>query len=279
MQGVVILIIASFFGCNADSIKSAVQAHFEFPENTAHEVIGCYPPDDCANDDYRPDKPTNCKEILDSGETVSKKYIIYPKGSNISVEVYCDMDTRGGGWTVIQRRFNGAVDFYRDWREYRIGFGTIPGERWIGLENIYHLTAHETNQLLVELTDKDGVKAYALYDAFAIGSEVDGYRLNTLQGYSGDAGDSLSHHVGQKFTTKDLDLDSFDFGNCAELYLGAWWYNDCFKYGSNLNGKFRNMQLLPTEEYPYRNWQGIIWSTFKRNGYFLSETRMLVRPQ
>lgn len=29
------------------------------------------------------------------------------------------MKTRGGGWTVIQHRRNGSVDFHRGWRDYK----------------------------------------------------------------------------------------------------------------------------------------------------------------
>ncbi|XP_072398452.1 fibrinogen C domain-containing protein 1-B-like [Diabrotica undecimpunctata] len=213
----------------------------------------------------------NCKEIFDSGVNISGIYEIQPTGSNKLINVTCDMETRGGGWTVIQRRIDGSVDFYRDWREYKFGFGDLNGEHWLGLESIYHLTAFEANLLLVELVDKDGINAYALYDSFAIGSEVEGYYLSTLKGYSGDAGDSLTYHLGQNFTTKDLDLDQ-SILNCAEEELGAWWYKSC--YQSNLNGKLRNI-FRPAA---YRD-KGINWLSFRDNNYFLSQTRMLVRPE
>lgn len=35
-------------------------------------------------------------------------------------QVFCDMKTRGGGWTVFQHRRNGSLDFYRGWRDYKL---------------------------------------------------------------------------------------------------------------------------------------------------------------
>ena len=46
-------------------------------------------------------------------------------------QVFCDMETSGGGWTIIQRRKSGLVSFYRDWKQYKQGDKYIPalGER------------------------------------------------------------------------------------------------------------------------------------------------------
>ncbi|XP_063427390.1 angiopoietin-1-like isoform X2 [Mytilus trossulus] len=54
-----------------------------------------------------------------------------------NVPVLCEK----GGWTVIQKRFNGAVEFNRNWTDYENGFGELHGEFWLGNKNIAQLTS------------------------------------------------------------------------------------------------------------------------------------------
>ncbi|XP_061390030.1 angiopoietin-2-like [Musca vetustissima] len=115
-------------------------------------------------------------------------------------------------WTTIVRRMDGSVNFYRNWRSYKMGFGNPPhGEYFIGLERLHELTTAVPNiELKVILRDWQGEDRYALYDGFQIGNEAEKYRLKVLGKYSGTAGDSLAYHKGMKFTTFDEDNDNND---------------------------------------------------------------------
>ncbi|TMW41512.1 hypothetical protein DOY81_013409, partial [Sarcophaga bullata] len=58
----------------------------------------------------------------------------------------------GGVWTVIERRINGSVDFYRNFSEYKTGFGNIDGEFFIGLDKLHALTSTlKPVELLIQL--------------------------------------------------------------------------------------------------------------------------------
>ena len=73
--------------------------------------------------------------------------------NNGRLTVNCDMDTDGGGWTVIQRR-NADLDrvnFTRSWEDYDNFFGDLDGEFWIGLKNIYELTNQQEMMLRISV--------------------------------------------------------------------------------------------------------------------------------
>lgn len=93
--------------------------------------------------------------------------------SNEPFYVACDDETENGDWLIIQKRQDGSVDFYRDWLQYENGFGDIEGEFFIGLKKLYALTNYNGPQeLLIVMEDANATKAYAKYDAFAIGNET-----------------------------------------------------------------------------------------------------------
>ena len=76
--------------------------------------------------------------------------------------VYCDMKNHGGGWTVFQRRTNGKVDFFRDYKQYQYGFGDVQASYWLGLDALHGLTWQES-ELYVDLVANDTHHASARY--------------------------------------------------------------------------------------------------------------------
>ncbi|XP_061176302.1 ficolin-1-like [Saccostrea echinata] len=211
-------------------------------------------------------KYRDCATILEKNPGQKGKdgvYTIYPDGKQ-KKKVYCDMTTKGGGWTAIQRRQDGSTDFYRQWSEYKQGFGNPSKNYWIGNDAIYELTKNKDQELRVELQRFNGEKAYAQYSTFYVGDEGSKYRL-TVSGYSGTAGDSLDYHNGMKFSTKDQDNDS-NSGNCAITWHGAWWNKSCHQ--SNLNGKYATSAV--------KNWKYPVWQHWKYNEA-LQKTMMMIR--
>ena len=77
------------------------------------------------------------------------------------------METDGGGWTVFQRRFNGELDFYRYWLEYKNGFGNITSEFYLGMDNIFYLSNQKVYSLRIDFEEWDEKQYFALYEAFA----------------------------------------------------------------------------------------------------------------
>ncbi|KAH8395366.1 hypothetical protein KR222_003016, partial [Zaprionus bogoriensis] len=187
--------------------------------------------------------------------------------------VICNNSIAGPGWLVIQRRFNGSVSFYRNWKEYKRGFGNLNGEFFIGLEKLRAITALEPFELYIHLEDFEGQTRYAKFDEFAIGDEKDSYALNALGVYSGNAGDSLRSHSKMKFSTYDRDNDRELRRNCAFLHVGAWWYNRCVD--SNLNGQYIDGGNYEEKLFA----RGMCWRAWRGHNYGYKSTQMMIRPK
>ena len=81
-------------------------------------------------------------------------------------------------------------------------------------------------------------------------------------------GDSLTYHLGQKFSTRDQDNDKDLSGSCAVRHKGAWWFKLC--YAAHLNGVyFQNGRIDHT---------GVVWHSWKKSFYSLKFTEMKIKP-
>ncbi|XP_050072955.1 microfibril-associated glycoprotein 4-like [Anopheles maculipalpis] len=171
-----------------------------------------------------------------------------------------------GEWIVFQWRFNGSLLFNRTWAEYRAGFGDTQAEHWLGLDNLQQLLAQGRHELLVVMESFQGATVYAHYTVFGIGTVMEQYAIKVIGKYSGTAGDSLTFHVGAKFTTFDQDNDTHEL-NCATLYNGGWWFKNC--YSCFLNGEY----VTETKGVE----KGLIWFAFTGPFNSLKSTKMMIR--
>ena len=208
------------------------------------------------------DPKQDCLSFRQSGLTHNGLYRLKKDGFDFST-VYCDQETMGGGWTVIQRRQDGSVDFNRKWHDYKVGFGKLFGEMWIGNDNIHELTkaskAPKKSELLVTMRMKGQSKmVYAKYDIFMVGDEASKYLL-TISGPSGNATttSSMLYYNNKRFTTKDADNDNYS-ANCASKYSGGWWFNSCWVQ-AHLNGIYKFVQ---TSDAIFWNWSSKIQPEF-----------------
>lgn len=217
----------------------------------------------------------DCDQVYQSGGLrYAGDYVIaiQPNSETSPFKVACEA-VAGAGWIVVQRRTNGQVSFNRKWSEYRAGFGDLTGEFWLGNDKIHEITSSGDWTLRVEMEDLEGTPFWAEYERFQVDNETQRYRVH-VSGYRGTAGDSLlSSRLGidgARFSTYDRDNDGKPFENCADLFMGGWWYNEC---RSHLNGEYAPRELLNSV---FMN-HGVVWSTAQhRRG--LQSVKMLLRP-
>ncbi|XP_041490290.1 tenascin-X isoform X2 [Microtus oregoni] len=209
--------------------------------------------------------PRDCGEEMQNGPSTSKTTTIFLNGNRERpLDVFCDMETDGGGWLVFQRRMDGQTDFWRDWEEYAHGFGNISREFWLGNEVLHSLTQAGDYSMRVDLrAGKEAV--FAQYDFFRVDSATENYRLH-LEGYHGTAGDSMSYHSGSVFSARDRDPNNLLI-SCAVSYRGAWWYKNC--HYANLNGLYGS-----TVDH-----QGVSWYHWKGFEFSVPFTEMKLRPR
>ncbi|XP_049536603.1 fibrinogen-like protein A [Anopheles darlingi] len=205
---------------------------------------------------------SSCREVPSN---VSGSYLIRVNNESEPFRAYCEQQAFDGGWLVVQHRFDGSLEFFRYWSEYRNGFGDVEKEFWLGLEKLHQLTTERPHELIIEIKDFRDYYAYVRHNSFAVGSESEKYRLKALGASSGTAGDALAYGLGMQFSTQDRDNDRCNV-NCAAVYKGAWWYNTG-PY-SNLNGLYMNSS----------DGRAMVWYTLTRTYIGMSYSRMMIRP-
>ena len=92
---------------------------------------------------------------------------------------------------VFQRRVNGSTNFYRNWTEYREGFGNLRHEFWLGNEKLHHITEQATYEYRFDFV-YSGASYYNKYTNFYVDEERNKYRLTNVGSRTGTLGIAFS---------------------------------------------------------------------------------------
>ncbi|XP_040846323.1 angiopoietin-related protein 4 isoform X1 [Ochotona curzoniae] len=216
--------------------------------------------------------PRDCQELFEEGERQSGLFQIQPQGSAPFL-VNCKMDS-DGGWTMIQRRQDGSVDFNQPWEAYKAGFGDPQGEFWLGLEKVHCILGDRGSHLAVQLQDWEG-NSESLEFSIRLGGEDTAYSLRLTAPVAGELGVAtagIPENSSLPFSTWDQDHDLRGDLNCAKTLSGGWWFGTCGH--SNLNGQY--FHSVPRQRQQRK--KGIFWKTWRGRYYPLKATIMLIRP-
>merc|ERR1719262_1277616 len=245
-------------------------------------------------------------------------YKIMPDGTTVPKYTECKFQVCQNspiGWSMIQKRYDGSVEFNQNWNAYRSGFGCVAeranakpswiGECWLGNEYIHALSgAVGGGALLIEMArkfDRSPNEAVVAYEEFSVGNERSRFQLSKINGYraiSGNAGDAFrgtdfggegfneaevdksdTDHLGMRFSTNDRDNDLYEEGNCAEQDRSGWWFNRCS--AANLNGHYYKSGLVDKNDNGFVEFDdGVLWQTWTHTKWeSIIKTKMWVGPQ
>lgn len=175
-----------------------------------------------------------CSEV-----TVSGVYRLLFRWNDVTTYryIYCDTKTDGGSWMVMLRRQDGSVEFYREWQDYKNGFGSLDSEFWAGNELMYQLTNNGRKfTMRIDLTNYAGDSIFAKFSDFSVGSEYTNYTLHAT-GFdpSSTVHDKMKYQTGCQFSTAGRDNDR-KTENLAMALQAPFWY--CYTTDIVLTGHY-----------------------------------------